>query len=107
LSALVTALQSGNSSAIATATTGVTTALNYVGQQRVFYANAEGQLNSQETFLQQETVNLSSQQTSLIGVDMAQAATTLSQAETDNSAALAAASKVLPTTLLNYLATPS
>ncbi|HUD55487.1 MAG TPA: flagellar hook-associated protein FlgL [Terracidiphilus sp.] len=107
LSALVTALQSGNSSAIATATTGVTTALNYVGQQRVFYANAESQLNSQETFLQQETVNLSSQQTSLIGVDMAQAATTLSQAETDNSAALAAASKVLPTTLLNYLATPS
>jgi flagellar hook-associated protein 3 FlgL len=107
LSALVTALQSGNSSAIATATTGVTAALNYVGQQRVFYANAETQLNSQETYLQQETVNLSSQQTSLIGVDMAQAATTLSQAETDNSAALAAASKVLPTTLLNYLATPS
>ncbi len=107
LSALVTALQSGNSSAISTATTGVTTALNYVGQQRVFYANAESQLNSQETYLQQETVNLSSQQTSLIGVDMAQAATTLSQAETDNSAALAAAAKVLPTTLLNYLATPS
>ncbi len=107
LSALVTALQSGNSSAISTATTGVTTVLNYVSQQRVFYANSESQLNSQETYLQQETVNLSSQQTSLVGVDMAQAATTLSQAETDNSAALAAAAKVLPTTLLNYLATPS
>ena len=107
LSALVTALQSGNSAAISTATTGVSTALSYVGQQRVFYANAESQLNSQETYLQQETVNLSSQQTSLVGVDMAQAATTLSQAETDNSAALAAASKVLPNTLLNYLATPS
>jgi flagellin-like hook-associated protein FlgL len=107
LSALVTALQSGNASAISTATTGVTTALNYVGQQRVFYANAESQLNSQDTYLQQETINLSSQQTSLVGVDMAQAATTLSQAETDNSAALAAASKVLPDNLLNYLATPS
>ena len=38
---------------------------------------------------------------------MATAATELSQAETDNSAALAAAAKVLPVTLLNYLSTPS
>lgn len=107
LSSLVTALQSGNSASISTATNAVTTALNYVSQQRVFYANAEGQLNSQETYLQQETVNLSTQQTSLVGVDMAQAATELSQAETDNSAALAAAAKVLPNTLLNYLSAPS
>ena len=107
LSSLVTALQSGNTAAISTATAGVTTALNYVGQQRIFYANAEGQLNSQETYLRQETVNLSSQESSLVGVDMAQAATELSQAETDNSAALAAAAKVLPNTLLNYLSTPN
>lgn len=107
LSSLVTALQSGNSTAIETATTGVNDALNYVGQQRVFYANAETQLNSQETYLQKETIDLSSQQTSLVGVNMAQAATTLSQAETANSAALAAASKVLPMTLLNYLSAPS
>jgi flagellar hook-associated protein 3 FlgL len=106
LSSLVTALQGGNSTAIQTATTAVNSALNYVGQQRVFYANAESQFNSQESYLQQETVDLSSQQTSLVGVDMAQAATTLSQAETANSAALAAASKVLPDTLLNYLAPP-
>jgi flagellar hook-associated protein 3 FlgL len=107
LSGLVTALQSGSSTAIQTATTAVTTALNYVSQQRVFYANSETQLNSQETALQNETVNLSSQQTSLIGVDMAQAATQLSQAETANSATLAAAAKVLPLTLLNYLSAPS
>lgn len=107
LSGLVTALQSGNSAAIQTATTAVTTALNYVGQQRVFYANAETQLTSQETALQNETVSLSSQQTSLVGVDMAQAATQLAQAQTANSAALAAAAKVLPQTLLNFLAPPS
>ena len=107
LSTLVSALQSGNSLAIQTATTSITTALNYVSQQRVFYANSETQLNSQETYLQQETVSLQSQQTSLVGVDMAQAATTLSQAETANSAALAAAAKVLPLTLLNYLAPPT
>jgi flagellar hook-associated protein 3 FlgL len=103
LSSLVSALQSGNSSQIATATSAVTTALNYVTQQRVFYGNAESQLNSQETALQQETVSLTSQQSSLVDVDEAQAATELSQAETANNAAEAAAAKVLPDTLLNYL----
>jgi len=107
LSSLVSALQSGDTSAISTATNSVTNALNYVSQQRVFYGNAEGQLNAQETYLQQETVSLTSQQNSLVGVDEAQAATELSQAETDNSAALAAAAKVLPTTLLDYLVAPS
>lgn len=52
LSSLVTALQGGSSTAIQTATTAVNTALNYVGQQRVFYANSESQLNSQESYLQ-------------------------------------------------------
>jgi flagellar hook-associated protein 3 FlgL len=107
LSSLVTALQSGNTAAIGTATNAVSAALSYVGQQRVVYANAETQLNSQETYLQQETVNLSAQATSLVGVNMANAAVTLSQAETDNNAALAAAAKVVPNTLLNYLSTPS
>jgi flagellar hook-associated protein 3 FlgL len=107
LSSLVTALQSGSTSAIATATTAVSSALNYVSQQRVVFGNAESQLNAQETYLQQETVNLSSQATSLVGVDMAKAATNLSQAETDNNAALAAAAKVVPNTILSYLSTPS
>jgi flagellar hook-associated protein 3 FlgL len=106
LSSLVTALQSGNNSAIQSATNSITSALNYVGQQRVLYANAETQLNSQETYLQQETVSLTSQANSLVGVDMAQAATSLAQAQTANSAALAAAAKVLPETLLNYLSPP-
>lgn len=107
LSSLVTALQGGNSANIQTATTAVNSALNYVGTQRVFYGDAETQLNSQETYLQQETVSLSSQQTSLVGIDEATAATNLSAAETSNSAAMAAAAKVLPDTLLNYLAVPS
>jgi flagellar hook-associated protein 3 FlgL len=107
LSTLVSALKSGNTTAIGNATTAVTTALNYVSQQRVIFGNSESQLNAQETFLQQETVNLSSQATSLVGVNMATAATNLSQAETDNNAALAAEAKVLPNTLLNYLIAPS
>ena len=62
LSSLVTALQSGNTKAIATATAGVSSALNYVSQQRVIYGNAESQLSSQDTYLQQETVTLASQE---------------------------------------------
>ena len=103
LSTLVTALQSGDATAIGNATTAISAALSNVSQQRVFYGNAESQLNSQETYLQQETVNLTSQQSSLVDVNEAQAATDLSQAETANNAAEAAAAKVLPDTLLNYL----
>jgi len=103
LSSLVSALQSGNTTSIESATTAVNSALSYVSQQRVTYANSETQLNSQETYLQQETVTLTSQATSLVGIDTATAAEDLAQAETSNSAALAAASKVLPTSLLQYL----
>jgi flagellar hook-associated protein 3 FlgL len=106
LSSLISALQSGNTSAIETATSGITSALNYIGRERVFYANVETRLNSEQMHLQNETVTLSSQESRLVGVDMAKAATQLAQAQTANSAALAAAAKVLPTTLLNYLSPP-
>ena len=107
LSNLVTALQSGNTTDIGTATTAVSSAISYIGEQRAIYGNSESQVNSQETFLQQDTVTLASQQNSLIGVDEATAAVNLTQAETDNSAALAAAAKVVPMTLMSYLSTPS
>ena len=107
LSSLVTALQSGDSSQIQSATTAVDSSINAVSQAQGFYSNAESRLNSQETFLQQETVTLTTQQNNLVGANLATVATELSQAETDNSAALAAAAKVLPTTLLNYLEPPS
>lgn len=107
LSSLVTALQSGDQSQIASATTAVDSAVNYVSQQQAFYSNAQDQLNSQQTYLQQDTVTLTTQQNDLIGANEATVATELSQAETDNSAALAAAAKVLPNTLLNYLTVPT
>lgn len=103
LSALVSALQSGDSAGIQSATSAISSALNYVSQQRITYANSETQLNSQDTDLQQETVNLTSQSNALVGVDSAEAATALAQAETANSSAMAAASKALPASLLDYL----
>jgi flagellar hook-associated protein 3 FlgL len=107
LNSLLTAIQSGNTAGIETASSSISSALGFLGQQQAFYANTENQLNAQDSFLQQDTVSLASQQNNLIGVDEATAATNLSQAEADNNAAQAAAAKVLPNTLLNFLSPPN
>jgi flagellar hook-associated protein 3 len=103
LNGLITALQNGTTAQIGTATAAISAALNQVTQQRIPLDNTISQLNSQESYLGQETVTLTSQQTSLVGINLAVAATNLSQAELTNSAVLAAAAKVLPQTLLDYL----
>ena len=103
LSNLITALQSGTTSDIGDAVSAVTTALNNLDTVRVPIGNTINSLNAQENFLSKENVNLKSQQTSLVGIDMAEAATNLSNAQMSNSAVLAAAAKALPQTLLDYL----
>jgi flagellar hook-associated protein 3 FlgL len=103
LSSLATALKSGTSADIGTATAAVTTALNFVTQQHVVYGNAINQLNAQETYLASDKVTLTSRETSLVGIDTATAAENLSQAETSNTAILTAAAKVLQNNLLDYL----
>ncbi len=103
LSQLVTALQSGTPAAVATATDAVTNALHYVSAQHSLFGNSINQINSQEAFLGQEKITLSSQANQLVGIDLATAAENLAQAEAHNSAVLAAAAKVLPTSLLDYL----
>jgi len=100
---LITALQSGTSAQIGTAAQSINTALNFVSQQRIPLGNSISQINSQETYLAQDTVTLTAQQNALVGVNLAEAATNLSQAELNNSAMLAAAAKVVPQTLLDYL----
>jgi flagellar hook-associated protein 3 FlgL len=103
LQQLITALNSGNTAAVGTATSQLGNALNYLSQQRVFYGDVLDQLNSNQSYLQQEQVNLQSEQNSIDGVNMAQAATNLSQAETTENAVLAALAKVIPDNLLQYL----
>lgn len=103
LSNLATALKTGTSADVATATTQITAALNYVTEQHTVYGNTINQLNSQESYLSQETVTLTSRESSLVGIDSATAAENLAQAETANSAVLAASAKVIQTSLLNYL----
>lgn len=103
LQQLITALQSGNTTAVGTATTQLGTALSYLSQQRVFYGNVVDQLNSNQTYLQTEQVNLQTAENTIDGANLAQVSTNLSQAETTQSATLAALAKVIPQNLLQYL----
>jgi flagellar hook-associated protein 3 FlgL len=103
LTQLVTALNSGSTSDIANATAAVNDAIGNVSQQRVLYAGTVNQINAQENYLSQETISLTAQQQSLTGIDMTTAITNMTQTQTANSALLAAAAKVLPISLLDYL----
>jgi flagellar hook-associated protein 3 FlgL len=103
LTQLITALGSGTTTDIGNAVTAVRSALTNVSQQRVLYAGVVNQINAQESFLSQETISLTSQQQSLTGVDITVAVSNLTQAQIAHSTILAAAAKVLPTSLLDYL----
>lgn len=103
LNQLVTALGTGSATDIASATSAISAAISHVGQQRAVYAGTVNQINSQESYLSQESVSLTSQQTALVGIDTAATIETMTQAQTAHSAVLAAAAKILPISLLNYL----
>ncbi len=103
LQQMISAISGGGSTAIAGANSALTSAINHVSSIRATYGATVNELSSQHAFLSQETVSLTSQQTSLMDVDTATAATNLTQAETQNSAILAAAAKILPQSLLQYL----
>src|ERR1700761_801979 len=103
LAQLITALGSGTTTDIGNAVAEVRSALANVSQQRVLYAGVVNQINAQESYLSQETISLTSQQQSLTGIDMSVAVSNLTQAQIAHSTILAAAAKVLPTSLLDYL----
>ena len=103
LQQLITALQSGTSTDAGTATNQLRTAFDSLTGQRIFYGNAVNQLNSTQAFLQQERVTLKSQANNLVGADLTKTAVDLTRAQTAHDAALAAAAKILPTSLLDYL----
>lgn len=99
---LVTALTSGNN--ISAAVGQVQDALSQVSIQRVLYSNGLSQMNLSENFLNQDKVNLSTQENALVGADAATAASDLSQAEVANQAILSATGRILEApTLLDFI----
>jgi flagellar hook-associated protein 3 FlgL len=98
---LIQAVQSN--SGIPAAVNAVSAASSYLSAQRVFYGNAMDQATSETTYLNAAKLQISQQQNTLGGVDMAAAATNLSQAQTDTQAALAAIGKFAQNNLFDYL----
>jgi flagellar hook-associated protein 3 FlgL len=102
LNDLATALASGNG--IDAANTEVQQAFSQLSTQRVTVGNSLSQLQSSQNFLNQEQVNLSTQQNQLVGADLTAVVANESQAQVDLQAALSATGQVLSLpTLLSYL----
>ena len=98
---LIQAVQSNTG--IESAVTALGSATNYLSAQGVFYGNALSQATSQTNYLNAAKLQLSQQQTALGGANLAVAATNLSQAQTDNQAALATISIMSQDNLFDYL----
>jgi flagellar hook-associated protein 3 FlgL len=99
---LYASLQSGTN--IPAAVSQVQAALGTISTQRVFFGNALNQIDLSENFLNQDKLNLSSQENSLVGADPAKAASDLVQAQVANQSVLSATARVLNLpTLLDFL----
>jgi len=98
---LITALQTN--SGITTAVNAVSSASSYLSAQAVFYGNATDQTQSQTNYLNAAQLQITQQQNTLGGVNLATAANNLDQSNTDTQAALAAISKFSQNNLFDYL----
>lgn len=104
LQSLVSALQSGDTTGIASAETGVSNALSAVDTAQVFYGSTVDELNTNDNFLSQEKLNITTYENTLVSADTATAATDATQAQTILSATVAAAAQMdQQVNLLSYL----
>ncbi len=102
LNGLITALQTNTG--VGAAVTTLQTAFSQVTTQRVFYGNSLQQLTASQTYLNTDKTQVATQENTLIGVDLASAATNLSQSTTALNAVLSATNQILSTlNLLSYL----
>ncbi len=109
LNDLAMTLQSNSSTTddIANATNEVRAAYDQLNTARTFYGSTLDQLNASQDFLNSEKVQLTQQSSDLVGVDMNEAATNLTTAETARNAALQAAASVGNLSLFDFLTTSS
>lgn len=104
LQSLVTALQSGNSSGIATAEVSVDDSLKTVNTAQVFYGSTVDELNTNESYLAQEKLNITAYENTLVSADTANAASDATEAQTILTATVAATAQIdQQVNLLTYL----
>jgi flagellar hook-associated protein 3 FlgL len=98
---LITSLNSD--SGISAAVTELGTAFTYVTGQRVFYGNALNQTQSQQTYLNTQSLGLSQQLNTIAGANIADVASQLVNDQTAQTAALEAIAKTPQNSLFDYL----
>jgi len=79
------------------------TAFDTANAQRTQYGTSLSQLQTAQTFLSTNKLQLSIQENNAVGIDLAQAASDVQKALTQRSAILAAGGKIQNTSLLDYL----
>ena len=100
---LITALESGTISDVATATSQVEAAFDHVNTERAFFGTTLNRLEATESFLNRERIELSRQENDLVGADLAATLTDLSQRETARNALLAVTAKAAQLNLFDLL----
>jgi len=103
LNDLKNGLNAGNTAQVETAVTSLRAAMDTIGQQRITYSSGLTRLQSAQSVLQNENVQLASQENDLIGTDMAAAITSANTAEVARSAILSVGSRLSQVSLLNYM----
>jgi flagellar hook-associated protein 3 FlgL len=102
LNGMITALQ--NNTGLVAANTNLQQAFTQLTRQRVFYGNTLQQLQSTQTYLSSNKIQLAQQENTLVGADLASSITNLQQATTATNAILSATGQILSTlNLLNFL----
>jgi flagellar hook-associated protein 3 FlgL len=103
LQTLVTSLQANDTTGIQTALNSLDTASSYVIQQQAYYGTAENRLTAEQTNASSQATAL---QTSIAGIrdtDFTQAATQLTQLNTDETAAFSAQASISKKSLFDFL----
>ena len=101
LTRLVDALESGTG--IETATGEVQTAFAHLNTQRAFYGIMLSRLDAASAFLDQESLQLSERENTLVAADLEVAALHLVQATNARNVAMSAAARISQLSLLDYL----
>lgn len=101
ISDLITALRTGSSTDASIVS--VRQALDHISIQRVFYGNTLNQMDSQQTFLNSEKLELSRQEDAVGGADMAVAVSRLTNAQNARNATRVATGKVSQISLFDFL----
>ena len=103
LNSLRVALLNNDTAGISAAQTSLDTASQYLNTQDVFYGATENRLSAAVSQIDSQNTSLQQQISAMRDTDVAKAAETLTAAETQDQAALAAEAKFPRTNLFDYL----